>query len=53
MLILYSFGLILCISTLILIVRKIYSTAEITNMKNDYNYKIVNNDIKEYLLTTV
>lgn len=53
MVIIYSLGLVLCISSLILIVRKIYSTAEITNMKNDYNYKIVNNDIKEYLLTTV
>jgi hypothetical protein len=47
MVILYSIGLIICVSSVIIIVRKIYSTAT----KNDY--KIVNNDIKEYLLTTI
>lgn len=47
MVIIYSIGLLICISSLIIIVRKIYSTGT----KNDY--KIVNNDIKEYLLTTI
>lgn len=38
--------------SLIIIISKIYSTAGITNNKN--NYKLVNNnEIKEYLLTTV
>jgi hypothetical protein len=49
MVILYSIGLIIGISSLIIIVRKIYSTRNI----NNYEYKIVNNDIKEYLLQTV
>jgi len=49
MVILYSIGLIIGISSLIIIVRKIYSTRTV----NNYEYKIVNNDIKEYLLPTI
>ena len=52
MVIIYSIGLIIGISSLIIIIRKIYSSAVISNIKKDY--KIINNDdIKEYLLTTV
>lgn len=43
---------IISIFSLIIIIRKIYSTSGIINNKN--NYKLVNNsEIKEYLLTTV
>lgn len=44
--------IIISFLSLIIIIRKIYSTAGITSNKT--NYKLVNNnDIKEYLLTTV
>ncbi len=53
MVIIYSIGLIIGISSLIIIIRKIYSTGVISNIDRTKDYKIVNNDIKEYLLTTV
>jgi hypothetical protein len=46
MVIIYSIGLIIGISSLIIIIRKIYSTGVISNIDRTKDYKIVNNDIK-------
>lgn len=52
MVIIDSSIVIISLISLIIIIRKIYITSGITNIKN--NYRIVNNnEIKEYLLTTV
>ena len=57
MVIIYLIGLIIGLCSLIIIVRKIYLTRTInTDMNtknNNHKYKVVNNDIKEYLLMTV
>ena len=53
MVIIYSICLIIGLCSLIIIVRKIYLTRTINTDMNNHKYKVVNNDIKEYLLMTV